>query len=62
MHLYQGALYGLSPATPPQDHFSHAAAIPGLVLAGQCTYPGYGVAPAIVSGVVAAETAANLYH
>jgi phytoene desaturase len=59
MHLYEGALYGLSPAAPPRDHFSHVSPVPGLVLAGQCTYPGYGVGPAIVSGIFAAETLAT---
>lgn len=56
MHLYRGALYGLSPATPPQWHFAHRSPIRGLLLAGQCTYPGYGVGPAIMSGVFAAES------
>ncbi len=55
MHLYQGALYGLSPAVPPQEQFAQKSAIPGLVLAGQSTYPGYGVGPAMMSGIFAAD-------
>jgi phytoene dehydrogenase-like protein len=55
MHLYQGALYGLSPAATPREQFPHAAGIPGLFLAGQTTYPGYGVGAAMMSGIFAAE-------
>jgi len=57
MHLYRGALYGLSPAVPPQELFPQRSPIRGLFLAGQSTYPGYGVAPAIMSGIFAAEAA-----
>jgi len=55
MHLYQGALYGLSPAIPPQELFPQRSPIRGLFLAGQSTYPCYGIAPAIMSGIFAAE-------
>jgi len=55
MHLFQGALYGLSPASTPRDQFPHAGVIPGLFLAGQTTYPGYGVGTAMMSGIFAAE-------
>jgi phytoene desaturase len=55
MHLYQGALYGLSPAVPPQEQFAQTSPIPGIVLAGQSTYPGYGVGPTIMSGIFAAD-------
>ena len=55
MHLHQGALYGLSPAVPPQKQFAQTSPIHGLLLAGQSTYPGYGVAPAIMSGIFAAD-------
>jgi phytoene dehydrogenase-like protein len=55
MHLYNGALYGLSPATSPLDQFSHVSPIPGLFLAGQTTYPGFGVGPASISGILSAN-------
>jgi phytoene desaturase len=55
MHLYHGALYGLSPAASPRAQFPRRTRIPGLYLAGQTTYPGSGVNPAMLSGVMAAE-------
>lgn len=55
MHLYQGALYGLSPAVTPREQFPHASGIRGLFLAGQTTFPGYGVGAAMMSGIFAAE-------
>jgi phytoene desaturase len=55
LHLFNGALYGLSPAAKPDELFPHASGIPGLYLAGQTTFPGYGVGPAMMSGVFAAE-------
>ena len=55
MHLFQGALYGLSPAVTPREQFPHNSGIPGLFLAGQTTFPGYGVGAAIMSGIFAAE-------
>jgi phytoene dehydrogenase-like protein len=55
MHLFQGALYGLSPAVGPHEQFPHATPLPGLYLAGQSTYPGYGVAASATSGIFAAE-------
>jgi phytoene desaturase len=55
MHLYRGALYGLSPAVSPLDLFPQRTPVRGLYLAGQTTYPGYGVAAATMSGVLAAE-------
>lgn len=57
MHLYRGALYGLSPAATPQQQFPHRTPIEGLYLAGQTTYPGFGVATSVLSGVFAAEEA-----
>jgi phytoene dehydrogenase-like protein len=57
MHLFSGALYGLSPAADPRSQFPHHTRIPGLFLAGQTTYPGSGVNPAMLSGVLAAEAA-----
>jgi phytoene desaturase len=58
MRLFQGALYGLSPAATPREQFPHTLAIPGLFLAGQTTFPGYGVGPAMMSGIFAAEALA----
>lgn len=55
LHLFQGALYGLSPAADVRARFPHCTPIPGLFLAGQTTYPGSGVNPAAVSGILAAE-------
>jgi phytoene dehydrogenase-like protein len=55
MNLFQGALYGLSPASTPRDQFPHSGVIRGLFLAGQTTFPGYGVGAAMMSGVFAAE-------
>ena len=54
MNLFEGALYGLSPAASPTQQFPHETPIEGLFLAGQATYPGYGVGPALFSGILAA--------
>lgn len=56
MHLYQGAIYGLSPNADPRAQYPHASPIRGLYQAGQTTYPGYGVSSAAISGIFAAET------
>ena len=56
MHLYKGAIYGLSTAADFRAKFPHASGVTGLYQAGQTTYPGYGVAPAAMSGILAAET------
>ncbi len=55
MHLFDGAVYGLSPAADVRFQFPHKTPIAGLYQAGQTTYPGYGVGPAIMSGIFAAE-------
>jgi phytoene dehydrogenase-like protein len=55
MHLFRGALYGLSPAAGPREQFPHDPPVPGLYLGGQCTYPGYGIAASAMSGIFAAE-------
>lgn len=55
MHLYQGAIYGLSPLASPLGLFDYKTPIPGLYLAGQTTYPGFGVTPAAVSGILASQ-------
>ncbi|CAM5180140.1 4,4'-diapophytoene desaturase (4,4'-diaponeurosporene-forming) [Castellaniella defragrans] len=54
-NLHGGALYGLSPGTKPVDFFPRYAGLDGLYLAGQTTYPGYGVPPAMLSGLHAAD-------
>ena len=59
LHLYKGAIYGLSAAADLRAQFPHASQIPGLYQAGQTTYPGFGVAPAAMSGILAAETLLN---
>jgi phytoene desaturase len=55
LHLYNGSVYGLSPAAPPSAQFPHRTPVDGLFQAGQTTYPGFGVSTSIVSGVLAAE-------
>ncbi|MBI5099540.1 MAG: NAD(P)/FAD-dependent oxidoreductase [Nitrospirae bacterium] len=56
MHLYKGAVYGLSPTADLRAYFPHCSPISGLFQAGQTTYPGYGVSSAAMSGILAAET------
>jgi phytoene desaturase len=55
MHLHQGAIYGLSGTADFRAQFLHASGIPRLYQAGQTTYPGFGVGPAAMSGIFAAE-------
>jgi phytoene desaturase len=55
LHLYEGAVYGLSPAADPRAQFPHRTPIAGLYQAGQTTYPGFGVGSAAMSGILAAE-------
>jgi phytoene desaturase len=62
MHLFGGALYGLSPAADPRAQFPHKTPIEGLFQAGQTTYPGYGVGTAAMSGVFAAEPLMKTVH
>ncbi len=54
--LYSGALYGLSPLASPTTLFNYRSPVRGLYQAGQTTWPGFGVASAGISGVMAAET------
>ncbi len=54
-HLYAGALYGLSPLVSPVTMFKYRSPIRALYQAGQTTWPGFGVASAGMSGVMAAE-------
>lgn len=55
LNLYRGAVYGLSPEVAPWKHFPQRTPIRGLYQAGQTTYPGYSVARAATSGILAAE-------
>jgi phytoene dehydrogenase-like protein len=54
MNLYKGAIYGISPDSP-LALFSHRTPIHGLFQTGQTTYPGFGVTPAAVSGILCAD-------
>lgn len=54
-HLYEGALYGIAPGVTPDKFFPHLTAVHGLHLAGQTTFPGYGVPSAMLSGIQAAD-------
>jgi len=54
-HLYAGALYGLAPLASPTTLFPHRSPIHALYQAGQTTWPGFGVASAGWSGILAAE-------
>ncbi|WP_266171382.1 phytoene desaturase family protein [Dyella subtropica] len=53
-HLHEGALYGIAPGANPNAYFPHRTALPGLHLAGQTTFPGFGVPTAMLSGLQAA--------
>jgi phytoene desaturase len=55
LRLYQGAIYGLSPVEGIMGLFSHKTPIQGLFLAGQGTYPGFGIPSSALSGIYAAE-------
>lgn len=59
MRLFGGALYGLSPAATPMQQFPTKTPLEGLYLAGQTTYPGFGVSTAILSGSFAAQAVAG---
>lgn len=60
LHLHKGAVYGLSPTAGLGAYFSYRSPIEGLYLAGQTTYPGYGVSSAAMSCILAAETLIRL--
>lgn len=55
LSLYEGAVYGVSPAKGVAGLFPHRSPIQGLYLAGQTTYPGLGVPTAALSGIHAAN-------
>ena len=59
LHLYEGAIYGLSPGADPRAQFPHETGVPGLFQAGQTTWPGFGVATSMMSGVIAADAIAG---
>nr|WP_199043318.1 NAD(P)/FAD-dependent oxidoreductase [Dyella sp. ASV24] len=50
-HLYEGALYGVAPGANPNAYFAHRTPLSGLYLAGQTTFPGFGVPAALYSGL-----------
>jgi len=54
-HPYDGALYGLSPLASPVALFKYRSPIRALYQGGQTAWPGFGVASAWLSGVMAAE-------
>ncbi|AMR81252.1 phytoene desaturase family protein [Cupriavidus nantongensis] len=55
-HLYEGALYGIAPGSPPHRFLPHRTPVSGLYLGGQTTFPGYGVPSAMLSGIQSAES------
>lgn len=55
LRLHEGAIYGVSPTVGALGLFSHRSPIPGLFLAGQTTYPGFGIPTAALSGIYSAE-------
>ncbi|AIF48795.1 phytoene desaturase family protein [Dyella japonica] len=61
-HLYEGALYGIAPGANPNAYFPHRSALPGLHVAGQTTYPGFGVPTAMLSGLQAAESLLSVHR
>lgn len=56
LHLYGGAMYGISPTAGPAALFKYRTPVRGLYQAGQTTWPGFGVVGAGMSGIFAAET------
>ncbi len=57
LRLPGGAIYGVDPADGPLALFPQRAPLPGLFLAGQSTFPGFGVPTAALSGLRAARLA-----
>lgn len=53
--LPEGAIYGVDPAAGPRALFPQRTPVDGLYLAGQSTFPGFGVPTAAISGVRAAQ-------
>jgi phytoene desaturase len=46
----------------PREQFPHTTPLAGLFLAGQTTFPGYGVGAAMMSGIFAAEALRASLH
>ena len=57
LHLPGGAIYGVDPAAGPLALFPQRGPLTGLYLAGQSTFPGFGVPTAAISGMRAARLA-----
>jgi len=57
LHLPGGAIYGVDPAAGPLALFPQRSPLPGLFLAGQSTFPGFGIPTAALSGLRAARLA-----
>ena len=55
LNLHEGAIYGISPIAGLFSFFPNKPSVPGLYLAGQTTFPGFGITPAAVSGIMLAE-------
>ena len=55
MHLYKGAIYGLSPTADLRSQFPLRSGVGRLYQAGQTVFPGYGVGPALMSGIHASD-------
>jgi phytoene dehydrogenase-like protein len=55
LNLYEGAIYGVSPLAGIFGLFPYKTRIPGLYLTGQTTFPGFGITPSAVSGILLAE-------
>lgn len=55
MHLYKGAIYGPSPTADLRSQFPLRSGVGRLYQAGQTVFPGYGVGPALMSGIHASD-------
>jgi len=62
LRLHQGAVYGLSPTAGAFGLFPHRSQIPGLFLAGQTTYPGFGIPTSALSGIYSANALLSAGH
>jgi phytoene desaturase len=57
LNLPGGAIYGVDPAAGPLALYPQRGPLPGLFLAGQSTFPGFGIPTAALSGLRAARLA-----
>lgn len=62
LRLHEGAVYGLSPTAGALGLFPHRSPIPGLFLAGQTTYPGFGIPTSALSGIYSANALLSARH